>query len=240
MSYKGEFIDGGASGLVQRLSPTRVVKTPWAGFDKKRCREDLDLEAKIYQLLGPHPRLVEFFSQDPLDGAIVLEYMPNGTLRKYLEDHHQAEITPSQRLRWAREVTEGLGVLHAIGAIHCDFSPKNFLLDEGLGVKISDFGACSLHGSSSSGMGSVRFLLRYDEAPTVLTDLFSLGSSIYEIMTGRIPYGDVESHQVMQLYALSQFPDLTGVRLGDVIRSCWLLQVNSTEEVLNMLPSTIY
>jgi serine/threonine protein kinase len=127
--------------------------------------------------------------------------------------------------------------MHSNGVIHCDFSPRNLLLDVDLQVKVADFGGCSMNGSSSSAMGSVRFLQprRVSEQPNNQIDIFALGSTIFEIMTGVIPYEDMSSTQVKQLYALSQFPSLNGIQGGEVIRACWLLKTNSVHEVYDMI-----
>ena len=111
------------------------------------------------------------------------------------------------------------------------------MLDNNLQAKVADFGGCSINGSSSSAMGSVRFLRpgRSSASPDIQTDLFALGSTIYEIMTGASPYEDISSSQVKQLYALSQFPILNGVPGEGVIRACWLLQMQSAHEVYDKL-----
>ena len=229
---KGEVIAGGASGLVELISPNLVVKSPWPEAWEYCCK-DIRLEAEVYQMLGEHRCLVKFFGYDPLDGSITLEYMQYGTLRDYLQTHGE-QISLAQRFEWALRAAEGLGVLHSASIYHCDFSPKNLLLDADLELKVADFACSSIQGSRSSGMGSVRFFLprgSRSARPSTLTDLFSLGSTIYEIITGAAPYNDLASPQIQQLYQLSQFPDLVGVQLADVIRSCWLLQVQSAEEV---------
>ena len=94
-----------------------------------------------------------------------------------------------------------------------------------------------MNGLSSSAMGSVRFLLlgRSSATPDIQTDIFALGLTIYEIMTGASPYEDISSSQVKQLYALSQFPTLNGVPGEGVIRACWLLQMQSAYEVYDKL-----
>ena len=233
---KGEMIAGGVSGIVELISPDRVVKSPWPGADAELCRKDIRLEAQVYKILGDCRCYIKFFGYDPKDGSIILEYMKNGTLRDHLRKHNDM-ISTSRRFEWALRATEGLHILHSAGVLHCDFSPRNLLLDNNLQAKVADFGGCSINGSSSSAMGSVRFLRpgRSSASPDIQTDLFALGSTIYEIMTGASPYEDISSSQVKQLYALSQFPILNGVPGEGVIRACWLLQMQSAHEVYDKL-----
>lgn len=126
--------------------------------------------------------------------------MKYGNLRDYLRRHNN-KISIGRRFEWTLRAAEGLRILHSTGIIHCDFSPRNLLLDDKLQVKVADFGGCSINGSWSSAMGSARFQqpCQIEALPTIHADIFSLGSTIYEIMTGSIPYEDVSSSQVRQL-----------------------------------------
>lgn len=229
-------VGGGVSGIIELISPDRVVKSPWPGDDAELCRRDIRLEAEVYRILGDCRCYIKFFGYDAQDGSITLEYMKNGTLRDYLRKHNDM-ISTCQRFKWSLQATEGLRILHSAGVIHCDFSPRNLLLDNDLQVKVADFGGCSMKGSCSSAMGSVRFLQpRFScAAPDIQSDIFALGSTIYEIMTGASPYEDISSTQVKQLYSLSQFPILNEVPGEGVIRACWLLQIKSAHEVYDKL-----
>lgn len=91
---------------------------------------------------------------------------------------------------WAKQAAEGLAALHSIGVVHCDISPRNFLLDLDLNLRISDFGGASLSGSEPSAVAQTRFRhpqFDWDAPPTYGDDIFSLGSLIYFIMTGSYP-----------------------------------------------------
>ncbi|KAL1622274.1 hypothetical protein SLS56_008807 [Neofusicoccum ribis] len=235
---KGPAVAGGVSGIVELISPGSVAKSPWPGSEEALCRKDIQLEAEVYRILGPHQRLVKFFGYNPEDGSITLEYMRHGTVREYLKMHGRS-IPMAQRLRWAIQAAEGLALLHSSHILHCDFSPRNLLLNSSLELKVADFGGCSINGSWSSAEGSVRFHLprALGTPPTVRADVFALGSTVYEIMTDRIPYEDVASGQVERLYKLSQFPDLSGVQLGEIIRRCWLSNLQSAQEVYSALRS---
>ncbi|KAK5684307.1 hypothetical protein LTS10_004174 [Elasticomyces elasticus] len=237
---KGKTLGGGVSGLVELLPDGNVVKSPWGGEEEADCRKDLKQEADIYNQLhnafGEHHRFVRFISFDEKESELILQYMSNGTLREYLKDHG-GDITRSQRLRWVSSAAEGLDMLHSLEIIHCDFSPKNFLLDAALDLKVADFGCSAYVGRQTSGCGSCRFYPPKDwkrrpmPLPTLDDDLFALGSSIYHIMTGHRPFDDIPSDHVPRLVGLRQLPDLCGVDMGDIIRDCWLLKAESAHDV---------
>ncbi|KAF2208472.1 hypothetical protein CERZMDRAFT_49035, partial [Cercospora zeae-maydis SCOH1-5] len=94
---------------------------------------------------------------------------------------------------------EGITMLYSASIMHCDFSPRNMLLDEQLKLKIADFGCVSIDGSRSSIGGSARFY-----PPRVLTyeriefgdDLFTLGSSIFKVLTRKPPYLDLSTCRI--------------------------------------------
>jgi hypothetical protein len=64
---------------------------------------DLHVECRIFQQLGKHPRIIEFKGKH--EDGLLLEYAPNGTLEKHLQE---AQLSVRKRLRLAREIAEGV------------------------------------------------------------------------------------------------------------------------------------
>ena len=118
---KGTFISLGLSGIVERLIDGSVMKSPHPADEGSFM--DIEMEAKIYQLIGPHHRLVPMLGYT--QPGLLLEYMEDGNVREYLAEHK--DVTLKQRLRWAKEAADGLQLLHSHGIIHCDTKPRNFL-----------------------------------------------------------------------------------------------------------------
>jgi serine/threonine protein kinase len=234
---RGKFISGGASGIVERLPSGDVIKSPWAGSQADVSRQGLTTEARIYEVLGPHPRLVRIVDWEATECCLTMEYMSNGTLKDYLRAHND-EIAISQRLGWILEAAEGLQLLHSADIIHCDVEPKNFLLDTDLSLKIADFGGSSLHGSQPLACAGTRFWppgKAWDCMPTVQDDLFALGSAIYTIVSGRYPFQELASDDVVKRYEAHEWPDVTAMVCGDVVRRCWQREVDSARDVCDMV-----
>ncbi|KAL3420291.1 hypothetical protein PVAG01_08790 [Phlyctema vagabunda] len=226
INAKGEFVAAGTTSLVERLPSGDVIKTPWAGDVREEdCRKEIAVEARIYQRLGKHPRLIELKGWDPEAYILTLEYMPNGTVEQYVSSHHH-QIFVARRLRWITQAAEGLHLLRSKGVIHCDVGPYNLLLDTDLSLKIVDFSGSSLHGSRAMVCPGTRYTApdpdwKPGKSPTVGEDFFSLGSTIYYIVTGRAPFDELPDEEVEGKYLAGEFPDLAGVLCGEVIRICW-------------------
>ena len=152
------------------------------------------------------------------EDGLCLEYMPNGNLRDYLCRYNDT-VSREQRHKWAYEAAEGLDVLHSADIIHSDPKPSNFLLDACLNLRIADFGCSSFRRSQASAHA----------------DLFALGSTIYEIMTGRSPYQELPSSEVQQRYRAHEFPDVTNIPCGECIRQCWLGEAYSAQEIRDVI-----
>jgi serine/threonine protein kinase len=211
------------------------------------ARKELQREFEAYQRLpSPHPRLVRSFGFSAVpdgDGeqGLVLEYMPNGNLKAALEAP-DADISVERRMQWCIEAAEAVVLVHSHGIIHTDIKPENMLLDEALRVRLIDFAGAAFDGKPPLTCEITRFALpvvrnRFSEvaACSVPTDLFALGSSIYQIVTGKAPYADIASREVEARYTKKEFPPVNGILFGDVIRKCWMCEFESAAEVLKSL-----
>ncbi|KAM3394158.1 hypothetical protein P3S68_003160 [Capsicum galapagoense] len=111
--------------------------------------KSFDLECEVLCSLR-HRNLVKVITScSNLDfKALVLEYMPNGSLEKYLYSHNYF-LNIKQRLSIMIDVACALEYLHhrcSLPVIHCDMKPSNVLLDEDMVAHLSDFGISKLLG----------------------------------------------------------------------------------------------
>ncbi|KAJ5919312.1 kinase domain containing protein [Penicillium verhagenii] len=236
-SAKGKFISGGLTGIVELLDDGIVIKSPFPGAEMENNILDIAKEASIYHRLGPHERLIQVLGHSR-DG-LVLEYMKNGDLKTYLRA--QNSIPMSMKLKWAFQISQSVSLLHSNGIIHCDIKPRNFLLDAALDIKIIDFSGSSLDGCKpASGEGTRFYLPRHRrDPPTLATDLFALGSTLYEVFHETSPYEEIPSDQVEVLYRKKEFPNVSDIPCGGIIKRCWLSQVDSAEDVQAFIQAII-
>ncbi|KAH6621647.1 kinase-like domain-containing protein [Chaetomium sp. MPI-SDFR-AT-0129] len=231
-------VSAGSSGLIERLPCGNVRKCIYSERDYEACRRDLEREFQVYQKLPQHDRLLQLIKYSPEEG-LVLPYMPRGSLREHLREAAAAAttITLPERLQWACDAAESLHLLHSHGIIHSDLKPENLLLDSNSRLKIIDFSGSSFDGIVGSAIESARFFLPrpLKEPPTVRTDIFALGSTIYEIVTSRQPYEDLSDDEVEARYSQQIFPSVQELPCGQVIMDCWRCEIQTAEEVMTRL-----
>ncbi|HMF15389.1 MAG TPA: serine/threonine-protein kinase, partial [Gemmataceae bacterium] len=126
---------------------------------------------------------------------IVMQYVSGVSLQERLDQGGPLEV--KEVLRIGAQTARGLAAAHAQGVIHRDIKPANILLENGIErVKITDFGlARTLDDASLTQSGVVAGTPQYmspEQADGLAvdhrTDLFSLGSVLYALCTGRPPF----------------------------------------------------
>jgi hypothetical protein len=140
---------------------------------------------------------------------LVMEYIPGQTLQQRLDQTGPLEV--ADVLRIGRQVARGLAAAHEQGLIHRDIKPANILLESGTEpkVKITDFGlARTADDASVSQSGLVAGTPMYmapeqarGEALDHRADLFSLGSVLYSMTSGRPPFRAATPLAVMKRVA---------------------------------------
>ncbi len=144
-----------------------------------------------------HPRIVHIYDAGQQTGVyyIVMQFVPGESLASRLRREQRLE--PTEALRIFKAVAEGIQHAHSTGIVHRDIKPDNILLGNDGGVKIVDFGlACMVEGDpnlSRTGtvLGSPNFMSpeqatgqRVDKR----TDIYSLGATLYHMLTGAPPF----------------------------------------------------
>jgi serine/threonine protein kinase/Leucine-rich repeat (LRR) protein len=127
---------------------------------------------------------------------LVMEYIPGKTLQQFLEAHGPLDVTDTLRL--SHQIASGLAAAHAKGLIHRDIKPSNILLEDGIQskVKITDFGlARAADDASMTQSGTIAGTPMYmspEQAHSSQidqrSDLFSFGSVLYQMVSGRPPF----------------------------------------------------
>lgn len=158
-------------------------------------------EAKALARLT-HPNVVQVYDliEDGNRLWMVLEFVDGGDLASYLKA--KGHLPVSEAAKIVIPVAEGLAFAHGQGIIHRDLKPANILLTSEHDPKISDFGIAKLSQSSQltqvgSVLGSPRYMSPEQCSGATTdkrTDVYSLGVTLYELLSGKVPFdGDTSS-----------------------------------------------
>ena len=153
-------------------------------------------EAKVQASLV-HPNIValyNFFREDA-NYCMVMEFASGETLRDLIR--RVGPIYEERALKIFRQILDGVGYAHSRGIVHRDIKPSNIIVDGHDNVKVMDFGIAKImgdRGMTKTGMkmGTILYMspeqVRAEKDIDQRTDIFSLGITFYEMLTGRVPY----------------------------------------------------
>ena len=114
------------------------------------------------------------------------------------------------------------------------------LLDSSDAIKLADFAGSSIDDSDVSINYEVRSRLPNVSKPNKKSDIFALGSAMYEMATGHRPYEKLSYSTIQSLYRKGEFPkDVDEIpELGKVIRKCWERRYDTAWDVVRALGET--
>ncbi|OAA44437.1 Protein kinase-like domain protein [Cordyceps fumosorosea ARSEF 2679] len=247
---KGDLIGFGTTAMVERLpSGDAIVKTPLQNplnpAEERMNREAVAREAEVYQRLSSGdgndmPTIPKFLGWDAQSCTLTIEHQSNGDLATYFRDNDAASgVDLETRGKWAIQAARALASLHDKQVIHADVAPRNFLLNDGLDLRICDFaGSIFPGGPVETGAPGSRYQAgpwRRGYVPTKADDLFALGSVLYSIMTGNEPYSDLVDIEVERRFQAAEFPETGSLQYGSIIDDCWHGRLTTAQAVVQAL-----
>lgn len=144
-----------------------------------------------------HTYIVTIHSFDHQDEIyyIVMEYVAGRTLKHIIKE--TGKIPVPQSLSIVSCILEGLDYAHGKGVLHRDIKPANIFITTDNSVKIGDFGIAKVEGIDGlTRAGSTLGTLFYSSPEQIrgekmgpATDIYSLGVTLYEMVTGTLPFG---------------------------------------------------
>ncbi|MCP5102953.1 MAG: serine/threonine protein kinase [bacterium] len=158
----------------------------------KRFQREAQAAAKLN-----HPNIVQVYAIGEEEGLhyFAMEYVKGTTLAHIKKD--EGTLEPGRAVAITRQVAEALGEAHKAGLVHRDIKPSNIMLDASGKAKVADFGiafvieAKTKLTQAGSIIGTPEYLSPEQcEGKPVdgRSDIYSLGVTLYEVLTGRTPY----------------------------------------------------
>jgi serine/threonine protein kinase len=172
-----------------------------------------------------HPNAIAIYEIGAIDGDyfIVMELAEGGSVRDLLLQ--QPSISLAEACRITIEAARGLEAAHRLGLIHRDIKPENLMLSANGRVKIVDFGlARQIDRSPELALTQTGQLLGtpYYMSPEQIrsgsldarTDIYSLGVTLFQMLTGQMPFTGDSVAQVVYSHLNADRPDPTELRAG--------------------------
>jgi len=205
----------GAMGIVYRAHDRILDRYVALKKLSSHFSKDMDViarfkqEAKALARLS-HPNIVQVydFFQEGGQGFIAMELVEGEDLADYLHDKGVLPINETVQL--VSQMAEALSYAHKHSVVHRDFKLANVILSLEGATKITDFGLAkiaqsSVHTQVGSFLGSPAYMSPEQTQGMVAdacSDIYALGVSLYEMLSGRLPFtGDLESVIAQKLTA---------------------------------------
>ena len=154
-----------------------------------RYRNEVRLARKV-----THPNVTRVYDISEAEGEVFIsmEYVDGEDLAALLR--RVGRLTGDKAIQVARQLCAGLGAAHDQGVLHRDLKPANIMIDGRGQVRIADFGIAALAWQAEESrvlVGTPAFMapeLFEGDAPSIRSDLYSLGAVLYEMTTGKEPF----------------------------------------------------
>lgn len=203
--------------VLKRLVAVKVLKEEYssdAGFVAKFRREA--------QAAGgfSHPNIVSVYDVGDQGGMyyIVMEMVEGVTLKKYVEK--VGKLSEREAVEVAMQVAKGLEAAHEQGIVHRDVKPQNIIISREGKIKVADFGIARVSATetiAATTMGSVHYISPEQArggACDARSDVYSLGITLFEMVTGTVPYDGDSAVAVALKHVQDPMPTPTSLEPG--------------------------
>lgn len=210
------FLGEGASGsvyLVEKAGGDRhyalkVLNS--GGYSGEKRQSLVERECRSIKELN-HPGIVALYDWGELNGLlyIVMEYLGGVTLGE-VENPSAEEVC-----RWAGQVVGALSYAHQKGLVHRDLKPDNLILDDKSRAKLLDFGIAAFTSDEGGEIaGTIGYMAPEQVSGKIspACDYYSLGVTMYRLLSGTMPYRGEDDFQVLGAQSLGKYEPLSALR----------------------------
>jgi serine/threonine protein kinase/Tfp pilus assembly protein PilF len=230
-----EKLGEGGMGVVYKAQDTKLDRIVALKFLPPHLTSEFEEkerfihEAKAASALN-HPNIITIHEIDEFEGQmfIVMEYCEGKTLKQLIEE---GTLSIKKVLDIGIQVGEGLVAAHKKEIVHRDIKSDNIKISKEGQVKIMDFGLAKLKGATKltktrSTLGTLAYMSpeqAQGEEVDQRSDIFSFGVVLYELLTGKLPFGG--EHQAAIVYSIineepqpiARFNNQASAKLEDMV-----------------------
>jgi serine/threonine protein kinase/Tol biopolymer transport system component len=208
-----------------RLGRQVAIKFLSDDLAEAEARRHFQREAQMASSLN-HPHIVTVYDIGEFEGRqyLVTEYVDGGTLKDWVKDKRR---TPKEVAELLTGVADGLAAAHQAGILHRDIKPMNILVARNGYAKLADFGLAKLaengtidlaarlpEGRTRPGLilGTIAYMSPEQASGQPLdsrSDIFSFGVVVYEMLSGKRPFGGRTDLEVLKTIIDGELPPLS-------------------------------
>ena len=168
-----------------------------------------------------HPNIIKVYDAGVEQGAFYLatEFIDGETLNQLVR--REIRIKEPEALRIGREVAQGLAHAHAANVLHRDVKPENVMISKSGAVKLADFGLAKILyddqriTADGIAVGTPHYIspeqARALKETDHRSDLYSLGATLFHMLSGRLPYEGDNGSEVMKRHVFEETPNIRNV-----------------------------
>lgn len=185
--------------LLKREEAVKFVRSKLSASPEaiKRFREEIESTAKLL-----HPNIVTVFNAGEFEGRpyMVMEFLEGWTVHEFVRRRLElaSPLSVQEAVDIVVQAAKGLQFAHKNGFVHRDVKPGNLWITPNKSVKVLDLGLAiaTTPGSDSRIVGTPDFMSPEqcfpDSVPSTRSDIYSLGCTLFYILTGHVPFGGEE------------------------------------------------
>lgn len=212
-----EQLGGGGMGMVYRALDTELSRdVALKVLPRRQCppeqltrfRAEAQAQAR---LRSPHIVTLYSLLELPLGSILVLEYVEGETLEARIR--FSGPLAPGEAIALFDQILRGVEHMHEMGVVHRDLKPGNLVLTKSGHVKIMDFSVAKLLDQDPYAPGTMVGTLLYippeqisGRASDERSDIYTLGVSLYQAVTGRLPYERQTDYALMHAHVQERPP----------------------------------
>ena len=169
-----------------------------------------------------HPNIIQVFDFDHDEESdsyyMVLEFVPGETLQQHLERLNKGgrKLSSQNAIEYMINICDAVGYAHQRGMIHRDIKPANLMINVMGQAILMDFGIAKIVGGQShTATGAVVGTAMYmspeqikGESPDSRSDIYSLGVTLFEMVSGQPPYKADSAMTLMMMHVNDPVPDI--------------------------------
>jgi serine/threonine-protein kinase len=169
--------------------------------------------------------VVQLYAFGPHRGSYfyAMEYVPGRSLKEILAEHrsHGHPIPVHRTLTIVSQIADGVAAVHASGIVHGDVKPSNIIIEDDTGRPVLvDFGLAAPGDARvyATAIGTPLYMApeqtgyRADTPVSPRTDVYALGCTAFEMLTGRPPFKNEDVVALMKMHAETPAPALSSIR----------------------------